>query len=85
VLVNDAWFHGLHDIVDVNKHQLVEIQEFFETYKRLEPHKWAKVKGWKNAAEPKTSRPTSWKAIEPRTLKKQDSPSTAKSCLVKTK
>jgi len=53
VLVNDAWFHGLHDIVDVNKHQLVEIQEFFETYKRLEPHKWAKVKGWKNAAEAK--------------------------------
>lgn len=53
VLVNDARFHGLHDIVDVNKHQLVEIQEFFETYKRLEPHKWAKVKGWKNAAEAK--------------------------------
>jgi len=51
VLVNDARFEGLHDINDVHKHELVEIQEFFETYKRLEPHKWAKVKGWKNAKE----------------------------------
>jgi len=30
---------------------LVEIQEFFETYKRLEPHKWAKAEEWKNAKE----------------------------------
>jgi inorganic pyrophosphatase len=29
----------------------VEIQEFFETYKRLEPHKWVKVKEWKNAQQ----------------------------------
>jgi len=41
------------DITDVHKHQLVEIQEFFATYKRLEPRKWAKVKGWKNAEEAK--------------------------------
>ena len=53
VLVNDARFQGYHDIADVHKHQLIEIQEFFETYKRLEPHKWAKVKGWKNAEEAK--------------------------------
>ena len=53
VLVNDARFQCYKDITDVNKHQLVEIQEFFETYKRLEPHKWAKVKGWKNAEEAK--------------------------------
>ena len=46
-------FEGYKDITDVHKHQLVEIQEFFETYKRLEPHKWAKVKGWKNAEEAK--------------------------------
>jgi inorganic pyrophosphatase len=32
---------------------LIEIQEFFATYKRLEPRKWAKVKGWKNAEEAK--------------------------------
>ena len=27
----------------------IEIQEFFETYKRLEPHKWVKVREWKDA------------------------------------
>jgi len=27
----------------------LEIQEFFETYKRLEPHKWVKFKEWRNA------------------------------------
>jgi inorganic pyrophosphatase len=49
VLVNDARFEGYHDITDVHKHRLIEIQEFFETYKRLEPHKWVKVRDWKNA------------------------------------
>jgi inorganic pyrophosphatase len=53
VLVNDARFEGYNDITNVHKHQLTEIQEFFATYKRLEPHKWAKVKGWKNAEEAK--------------------------------
>jgi inorganic pyrophosphatase len=51
VLVNDRRFEGYNDISNVHKHQLVEIQEFFETYKRLEPHKWAKTKDWKNATE----------------------------------
>jgi len=51
VLVNDARFEGYNEITDVHKHQLTEIQEFFETYKRLEPHKWAQTKEWKNAAE----------------------------------
>jgi inorganic pyrophosphatase len=51
VLENDRRFEGYKDIADIHKHELVEIQEFFETYKRLEPHKWAKTKGWKNAAE----------------------------------
>lgn len=53
VLVNDARFKGFKDITDVHEHQLIEIQEFFTTYKRLEPQKWAKVKGWKNAQEAK--------------------------------
>jgi len=30
-----------------------EIQEFFETYKRLEPHKFVKFKAWKEAEEAK--------------------------------
>jgi len=53
VLVNDARFEGYNDIADIHAHQLKEIQEFFETYKRLEPHKWAKAKEWKNAREAK--------------------------------
>jgi inorganic pyrophosphatase len=51
VLISDRRFEGYNDISNVHKHQLVEIQEFFETYKRLEPHKWAKTRGWKNAKE----------------------------------
>jgi inorganic pyrophosphatase len=50
-LVNDARFDGYNDIRDVHPHQLREIQEFFDTYKRLEPHKWVRVKGWKNAED----------------------------------
>ena len=51
VLENDRRFEGYKDIEDIHKHELFEIQEFFETYKRLEPHKWAKVKEWKNAEQ----------------------------------
>lgn len=53
VLVNDARFEGFMDIDDVHKHKLKEIQEFYETYKRLEPHKWVKFKKWKNFTEAK--------------------------------
>ena len=49
VLVDDARFDGIHDIADVHVHHLREIQEFFETYKRLEPHKWVKIMGWQTA------------------------------------
>jgi len=51
VLLNDARFEGYRDIEDVHPHKLREIQEFFETYKRLEPHKWARFKAWKNSVE----------------------------------
>jgi inorganic pyrophosphatase len=51
VPVNDARYDGYHDITDVHPHMLREIQEFFETYKRLEPHKWVRFKEWKNAKE----------------------------------
>jgi inorganic pyrophosphatase len=53
VPVNDARFDGYKDICDAHPHMLREIQEFFETYKRLEPHKWVKFKEWKNAEETK--------------------------------
>lgn len=52
-LVDDARFKGYEDISDVHDHELKEIQEFFETYKRLEPHKWTRVEEWKNADEAK--------------------------------
>ena len=51
VPVSDARYDGYHDITDVHPHKLREIQEFFETYKRLEPHKWVKFKEWKNAKD----------------------------------
>lgn len=51
VLANDARFEGFKDISDVQAHRLREIQEFFETYKRLDPHKWVRFKAWKSAQE----------------------------------
>ncbi len=53
VLLNDLRFEGYKDLTDVPEYQLKEIQEFFTTYKRLEPCKWAKVKGWKKPQEAK--------------------------------
>lgn len=53
VLINDARFEGFEDLINVHNHKLKEIQEFFETYKRLEPHKWVKFKEWKNAEDAK--------------------------------
>jgi inorganic pyrophosphatase len=53
VPINDPRFDGIRDIKDVHPHKLKEIQEFFEVYKRLEPHKWTKFKAWKNAEEAK--------------------------------
>jgi len=50
-LVNDARLDGYNDITDVHPHELREIQEFFETYKRLEPHKWVKIKEWQNSKD----------------------------------
>jgi inorganic pyrophosphatase len=53
VLVNDPRFDGIKDLSDIHPHKLREIQEFFEVYKRLEPHKWVKFKTWRNAEEAK--------------------------------
>jgi inorganic pyrophosphatase len=51
VLVNDARFEGYHEMDDVHAHRIREIQEFFETYKRLEPHRWARTKEWLDATQ----------------------------------
>lgn len=39
---------GFESIDDLPEHTRKEIKDFFETYKRLEPNKWVKVKDWKS-------------------------------------
>ncbi|MEM7825307.1 MAG: inorganic diphosphatase [Candidatus Aenigmatarchaeota archaeon] len=51
--LNDVRFEGINEIKDVHPQKLKEIQEFFETYKRLEPHKFSRFKKWKNSKEAK--------------------------------
>jgi len=53
VPVRDPRFDGIKDLKDIHPHILREIQEFFETYKRLEPKKWGKFKAWGNAEKAK--------------------------------
>lgn len=49
VPLGDPRFQEVTDIKDVAKHLKAEIEDFFLSYKRLEPKKWVKVKGWKDA------------------------------------
>lgn len=42
----DPRFKDIKSEEDLSGHQKSEIQEFFETYKRLEPGKFVKIKGW---------------------------------------
>ncbi|MDI6883098.1 MAG: inorganic diphosphatase [Patescibacteria group bacterium] len=44
----DPRFKEIKDIKDLPDHLKKEIQEFFETYKRLEPGKFVKIKGWQS-------------------------------------
>lgn len=37
----------IKEMKDLTEHQVKEIKEFFETYKRLEPGKWVKLKDFK--------------------------------------
>lgn len=47
----DPKFANYNDIVDVPKKILDDIKYFFENYKKTEPGKWVKVKGWKGKVE----------------------------------
>lgn len=49
VPIQDPRFTGVQDLSDAHPHVLKEIQEFFETYKRLEPRKWVNFNGWEDA------------------------------------
>jgi inorganic pyrophosphatase len=51
VPINDPRFNGYKNISDIHPHRLREIQEFFETYKRLEPRKWVIFKAWRGVEE----------------------------------
>jgi len=53
VPTSDPRFNGINDLSDVHPHKLLEVQEFFEVYKRLEPKKWVKFKAWKKAEDAK--------------------------------
>jgi inorganic pyrophosphatase len=49
----DPRFKEIQSIEDLSEHLKKEIQEFFETYKRLEPGKFVKVKGWESKEKAK--------------------------------
>lgn len=53
VPINDPRFKEFNDLKDVPSHLIKEIQEFFETYKRLEPKKWVRFKEWRDCEEAK--------------------------------
>ena len=64
VLFDDLRFENYKELSDVPEYQLKEIQEFFTTYKRLEPCRWAKVKCWKNAKDAQETVLTAIKCYE---------------------
>jgi len=49
VPVGDPRYADMYDIKDIGQHWLKEIENFFQTYKALEP-KWTEVVGWEDAA-----------------------------------
>ncbi|MES2134792.1 MAG: inorganic diphosphatase [Patescibacteria group bacterium] len=54
VPVKDKRWDDVHDLADINKHTLKEIQNFFETYKDLKGEK-VTVPGFKSAADAKAA------------------------------
>jgi inorganic pyrophosphatase len=49
VPVGDPRYADIHDIKDIGRHWLLEIENFFQTYKALEP-KWTEVVGWEDSS-----------------------------------
>jgi len=49
VPIGDPRFAEIFDLKDIGQHWLREIENFFQTYKALEP-KWTEVVGWEDAA-----------------------------------
>ncbi len=44
----DPSFREVRDLKDVPEHHLLEIENFFEYYKYLEPGKWVKIEEWQD-------------------------------------
>jgi inorganic pyrophosphatase len=53
VPVKDPRFKNIKSINDLNEHFKKEIQDFFESYKRLEPGKFVKFKEWQDVEKAK--------------------------------
>ena len=49
VPIGDPRFQEVTDVANMARHLQLEIADFFLNYKKLEPSKWVKVKGWKDA------------------------------------
>ena len=47
----DPNFKEIEDVFDLPSHLKIKIKEFFETYKRLEPEKWVKLRDFKRREE----------------------------------
>jgi inorganic pyrophosphatase len=50
VAIDDPFYNNYNDSIELPKHILNEIQEFFRTYKNLENQKYANVKKWEQKA-----------------------------------
>lgn len=46
VIDNDPMYKDVNSLNDIHEHKLVEIKEFFKTYKNLEQDKWSQVEDW---------------------------------------
>lgn len=51
VLSQDPAYQDVKTMSDISKHKLLEITQFFETYKALEKDKWVRVGEWKDVDE----------------------------------
>lgn len=51
VLADDPHYSNIKNISDISEHKLLEIRQFFETYKALEKDKWVRIGGWKGKEE----------------------------------
>ena len=46
VIDKDPYYTDVKSLNDIRDHKLIEIKEFFKTYKNLEQNKWSQVEDW---------------------------------------